>query len=177
MTEQSSSKPDVRSLKTVSRRTALASFGNGVINPFIHIFAAQLGASPAELGGVRAINLTSPNIAQIPWGLAMDRLKKRVALIFLGGLFYACLLLPLLFINSMMGFIIVISLNAVSMAMMTPALNSLVGDLCKDHERGKIFALKRHGLARKHACHSNSCATSFTEHLAPKASWECTGFP
>ncbi|MEM2111027.1 MAG: MFS transporter [Candidatus Bathyarchaeia archaeon] len=140
MPEQLSNKPDIQNLKMISRRTIIFSFGNGVINPFIHIYAAQLGASPTELGWVRAINLTLPNIAQIPWGLAMDRFKKRVFFIFFGGLLYGFLLLPLLFVENVLSFIFFIALSSLFAAMIAPALNSLIGDLCREYNRGRIFA-------------------------------------
>jgi len=140
MKEQDSQKPDGQSLNLIYRRTLLSSFGGGVINPFIHIFAAQMGASPIEMGWIRAINIVSGNIAQIPWGLAIDWLKRRTLFIFLGGLLQGLLLLPLIYVGNVLEFILVIASSFVFSAMVAPALNSLIGDLCEEGNRGRVFA-------------------------------------
>jgi len=111
-----------------------------MINPFIHIYAAQMGASPIEMGWIRAVNTISANIAQIPWGLSIDWLKRRALFIFLGGLLYAFLLLPLLYIDNVSEFLLVISLSSIFTAMISPALNSLIGDLCEEGNRGRVYA-------------------------------------
>jgi len=140
MKEQSQEKPEEQSLKIIYRRTILSSFGGGLINPFVHIYAAQMGASPVEMGWVRAMNTISANIAQIPWGLTIDWLKKRAIFVFLGGLLYALLFLPLLFVDNVLEFLVVISLSSIFAAMIGPALNSLIGDLCEEGNRGKVYA-------------------------------------
>jgi len=138
--EQAPEKYDGQSLKLVYRRVLLASFGGGVINPFIHIYAAQMGASPIEMGWIRAINIVSGNIAQIPWGLAIDWLKRRIIFIFLGGLLQAVLLLPLIYVSNVFEFLLVVTLSFAFSAMVAPALNSLIGDLCEEGNRGRVFA-------------------------------------
>jgi len=140
MTERSSEKSDQQSLKIIYRRAILASFGSGIITPFISIYAVQMGASSTETGLVKAISQASASGAQIPWGLAIDRFKKRIPLIFLGGLLHAFLLLPLIYVGNVAEFILTIALGSLFTAMISPALNSLIGDLCEEGNRGKIFA-------------------------------------
>lgn len=129
-----------KGLNLLYKRTILSSFGSGLISPFIPIYATQLGASSAELGLVQAINGVSPSIAQIPWGLIIDKVKRRIPFIALGSLLYASMLLTLLFISDIMGFIVVVSLAYIFSAMAAPAVNSLIGEHSSVSVRGKTLA-------------------------------------
>jgi MFS family permease len=127
-------------LKLLYKRTFLSSFGSGFISPFIPIYAAQLSASPTEIGLVQAINNVSPGIAQIPWGFIIDKVRRRVIFLSLGGLFFASILLLLPLVNTITEFIITILLAYFLSAMAVPALNSLIGDFSTNYGRGKIIA-------------------------------------
>ncbi|MEM2342192.1 MAG: MFS transporter [Candidatus Bathyarchaeia archaeon] len=140
MGEQKSREAESKGLSFLYRRTVLSSFGSGLISPFIPIYATQIGASPAELGLIQAINSVSPSIAQIPWGFIIDRVKRRILFIALGSLLYAFMLLILLYINDIIEFIIVVSLAYVFSAMTAPALNSLIGEYSSVSGRGKTLA-------------------------------------
>jgi len=111
-----------------------------VVNPFIPVYAVQINASPKEMGWVRAISIVSGNIGQIPWGLAADKLKKRVLFIFTGGVLNALLMLLLIYVDSISEFMLTIALIATSTAMIAPALTSLVGDLAGESKRGRVLA-------------------------------------
>jgi MFS family permease len=140
MSEQKFDDDADQGLKILYRRTFLASFGGGLIGPFIPIYATQLGASPSEIGLVQAINSVSPSMAQIPWGLVVDRVKRRKPFLFLGSLLYALALLLLLQVSGVVEFIIIILLSYVLSAMAAPALNSLIGDYSSRIGRGKTLA-------------------------------------
>jgi DHA1 family multidrug resistance protein-like MFS transporter len=139
MSEQKFDDDADQGLKILYRRTFLASFGGGLIGPFIPIYATQLGASPSEIGLVQAINSVSPSMAQIPWGLVVDRVKRRKPFLFLGSLLYALALLLLLQVSGVVEFIIIILLSYVLSAMAAPALNSLIGDYSSRIGRGKLW--------------------------------------
>ncbi len=140
MENQTRDEQSKRSLRLIYRRSVIASFGGGVINPFINIFAAQMGASSVEMGWVRALEQISTNAAQIPWGLAIDRFRRRVPFIFTGALAHAVLLLPLLYVNTVQEFVLVVTLIFIFSAMISPALTSLISDFCGETERGRVFA-------------------------------------
>lgn len=129
-----------KNLSILYRRMLLSSFGSGFISPFIPIYAAQLGASSTEIGLVQAINSVSPSIAQIPWGFVVDKIRRRVLFISLGGFLFSFLLLFLMFADSPVKFIVVVLLAYVFSAMAVPALNSLIGEYSGVSSRGRILA-------------------------------------
>jgi MFS family permease len=130
----------IRILKALERRIILSSFGSGFISPFISIYAAQLGASPTELGLVQAINSVSPSIAQIPWGFVVDRVKRCIPFIAFGSLLYGSILLLLTITNEVRDFILVILSAYILLAMAAPASNYLLGEYSTGSDRGKIMA-------------------------------------
>jgi MFS family permease len=140
MDKISSSENENKGLNLLYKRTILSSFGSGLISPFIPIYAAQLGASPLDLGLVQAINSVSPSIAQIPWGFVIDKIKRRIPFIALSSLLYASMLLTLLFVRDITGFIAAISFAYIFLAMAAPAVNSLVGEYSSAQVRGKMLA-------------------------------------
>ncbi|MEM2961288.1 MAG: MFS transporter, partial [Candidatus Bathyarchaeia archaeon] len=79
-------------------------------------------------------------IAQIPWGFIIDKVRRRVVFLSLGGLFFASTLLLLPLVNIITEFIITILLAYLLSAMAVPALNSLIGEFSTNYSRGKIIA-------------------------------------
>lgn len=129
-----------RVLKALYRRVLLSSFGSGFVSPFISIYAAQLGATPTELGFVQAVNSVSPSIAQIPWGFVVDRVKRCTLFIALGTLLYGFILLLLIFASDMLSFILVVLSAYVLLAMAAPASNYLLGEYSSGSDRGRVMA-------------------------------------
>lgn len=140
MSRESQEELEDRNLRILQRRILLSSFGSGFISPFIPIYATQLGASSTEIGLVQAINSVSPGIAQIPWGFVIDKIRRRVLFISLGGFLFSFLLLFLIFADNPMEFIITVLLAYVFSAMAVPALNSLIGEYSSVSSRGKTLA-------------------------------------
>lgn len=127
-------------MKALYRRILLSSFGSGFINPFISIYAAQLGATPTEIGLVQAISSVSPSIAQIPWGFVIDKVKRCIPFIALGTLLYGSILLLLAFTDDIRDFILIILSSYILSAMATPASNYLLGEYSSGSDRGRIIA-------------------------------------
>lgn len=133
-------KMENRNLGLLYKRALLSSFSSGLISPFIPIYAAQLGASSTEIGLVQAINSVSPSIAQIPWGFVIDKIRRRVLFMSLGGFLFSFSLIFLIFADDPIKFIITVLLAYVFSAMAAPALNSLIGEYSSVSSRGKILA-------------------------------------
>lgn len=140
MAESRSEESSVHILKALYRRTLLSSFGSGFISPFISIYAAQLGATPTELGIVQAINSVSPSIAQIPWGFVVDKVKRCIPFIALGTLLYGFTLLLLTFTSDIRSFMVIVLSAYVMLAMAAPASNYILGEYSSGSSRGRIMA-------------------------------------
>jgi MFS family permease len=130
-------KKDV-SLKPFFARHFLFNFSNGIINPYISVYAVQLGASSTEMGWLRSLMNLFGNITQVLWGSISDRLGRYVPAILFGGLFSALLWLPLLIVNSPTQFILVITIQSFATSIVTPAWASLIGWVAPKSKRGTV---------------------------------------
>ena len=54
-------------MKPLYVRQILANFSSGIINPYVPIYAVQLGASSEEMGWLRSLANLFGNIMQVPW--------------------------------------------------------------------------------------------------------------
>ena len=126
------------SLKPLYVRQILFNFSNGIITPYVPIYAVQLGASSEEMGWLRALTNLFGNIIQVPWGIVSDRLGKYLPAILIGGLLSAALWLPLLLVTEPIQLISVIALQALATSIVAPAWASLIGRLTPKARRGVI---------------------------------------
>jgi MFS family permease len=126
------------SLKPFFARHFLLNFSNGIISPYISVYAVQLGASSTEMGWLRSLMNLFGNITQVFWGSISDRLGRYVPAILFGGLFSALLWLPLLIVNSPTQFILVITIQSFATSIMTPAWASLIGWVAPKSKRGTV---------------------------------------
>ncbi len=126
------------SLKPIYVRQILFNFSNGIINPYVPIYAVQLGASSEEMGWLRALTNLFGNIIQVPWGIISDKMGKYLPAILIGGLLSAALWLPLLLVTDPIQLISVIALQALATSIITPAWASLIGRLTPKARRGVI---------------------------------------
>ena len=126
------------SLNPFFTRHFLYNFSNGVISPYISVYAVQLGASPTEMGWLRALMNLFSNIPQIPWGVVSDRLGRYAPAIIVGGIVSAILWLPLLLVATPVQYIIVVSLQAFATSAVTPAWASLIGRVIPKSKRGLL---------------------------------------
>ncbi len=124
------------SLKPFFTRHFLYNFSNGVISPYVSVYAVQLGASSTEMGWLRALMNLFSNIPQIPWGVVSDRLGRYVPAIIFGGIFSAILWLPLLLVVTPLQYILVVTVQAFATSAVTPAWASLIGRVIPKSKRG-----------------------------------------
>jgi MFS family permease len=128
-------KEELKTSKTLYIRQAANSFGGGLINPFVPIYAVQLGASAAELGWLRSLNNLFSNVMQILWGIASDRVGRYVPFIVIGGAVSSLLWLPMLFVTTTWQLIFVVAVQALSNSMVAPAWAALLGRILPKAER------------------------------------------
>lgn len=126
------------SLNPFFARHFLYNFSNGVISPYISVYAVQLGASSTEMGWLRALMNLFSNLPQIPWGVVSDRLGRYAPAIIFGGIFSAILWLPLLLVVTPFQYIIVVTLQAFATSAVTPAWASLIGRVIPQSKRGLL---------------------------------------
>ena len=130
-------KQDV-SLTPFFARHFLLNFSNGIISPYISVYAVQLGASSTEMGWLRSLMNLFGNITQVFWGAISDRFGRYIPAILFGGLFSALLWLPLLIVNSPTQFILVITVQSFATSIVIPAWASLIGWIAPKSKRGTI---------------------------------------
>lgn len=128
-------KEELKTSKTLYIRQAANSFGGGLINPFVPIYAVQLGASAVELGWLRSLNNLFSNVMQILWGIASDRVGRYVPFIVIGGAVSSLLWLPMLFVTTTWQLIFVVAVQALSNSMVAPAWAALLGRILPKAER------------------------------------------
>jgi len=125
-----------QSLKPIYVRQILSNFSDGIISPYVSIYAVQLGASSTEMGWLRSLINLLGNAMQIPWGIVSDKLGRYVPAILVGGVLSASLWLPLLFVMSPVQLIAIVSLQAFATSVVAPAWASLMGKMMPKSRRG-----------------------------------------
>jgi MFS family permease len=109
--------------------------GNGVVMPFIPLYAQQFGA--ASLGaGVLFSAHSAPRTFLLPLiGTASDRIGRR-AFLLVGVLFYTLSSIAFLLANSMATLLLVMAVQGVATAMVQPVTMAYVGDLTPKGKEG-----------------------------------------
>ncbi|MGE0682551.1 MAG: MFS transporter [Candidatus Binatia bacterium] len=109
--------------------------GNGVVMPFIPLYAQQFGA--ASLGaGVLFSAHSAPRTFLLPLiGTASDRMGRR-AFLLVGVFFYALSSVAFLLANSMTALLLVMAMQGVATAMVQPVTMAYVGDLTPKGKEG-----------------------------------------
>ena len=109
--------------------------GNGVVMPFIPLYAQQFGA--ASLGaGVLFSALSAPRTFLLPLiGAASDRIGRR-AFLLVGVFFYALSSVAFLLANSLTALLLVMAMQGVATAMVQPVTMAYVGDLTPKGKEG-----------------------------------------
>jgi MFS family permease len=109
--------------------------GNGVVMPFIPLYAQKFGA--ASLGaGILFSAHSAPRTFLLPLiGLASDRMGRR-AFLLAGVLFYTFASVAFLLANSMTLLLLVMAVQGVATAMVQPVTMAYVGDLTPKGKEG-----------------------------------------
>ncbi len=126
--------------RPIYARTALFALAVGMSGPFLTLYAIQLGADPLELGLLQAAINVIPNVFQLPFGRFVDRFGKRKLILYIGSTIYFLIFLPILFVTVPKQYVLLLSIQSLANAMMTPAYLSLVGETTTIENRASTMA-------------------------------------
>ena len=109
--------------------------GNGVVIPFIPIYAQEFGASGVAVGILFGAHSASRTFLLPLIGRASDR-RGRKAFLLWGLFFYALTSVAYLLANSLLALILAMALQGVATAMVQPVSMAYVGDLTPKGQEG-----------------------------------------
>ncbi|MBC7091916.1 MAG: MFS transporter [Nitrososphaeria archaeon] len=121
-------------------RAALFALAAGMSGPFLTLYAIYLGADPLELGLLQAAINVIPNVFQLPFGRLVDRFGKRKLILYLGSIVYFSIFIPILFVSVPKQYVLLLSIQSIANAMITPAYLSLVGEMTTIENRASTMA-------------------------------------
>lgn len=124
-----------RALFVLSLALFATMLGNGVVIPFIPIYAQEFGASGVAVGILFGAHSASRTFLLPLIGRASDR-RGRKAFLLWGLLFYALTSVAYLLANSLLALILVMALQGVATAMVQPVSMAYVGDLTPKGKEG-----------------------------------------
>lgn len=113
-------------LKWMYGRSFVSSLSNGMISPFIYVYAARIGVSSGELGWMYSFNNFFTNSLQVPWGRLSDRIGKRVIIIVATSLLASLLWIPIALITEPRVFLMLVALQFLLASVSVPAWNALL---------------------------------------------------
>jgi MFS family permease len=109
--------------------------GNGIVVPFLPLYAQQFGSSGLGAGFLFSAHSTARTFLLPLIGKASDRYGRKVFL--LGGLlFYALTSVAFLLANSMAALILIMAFQGIATAMVQPVAMAYVGDLTPQGKEG-----------------------------------------
>ena len=109
--------------------------GNGVVMPFVPLYAQQFGAASLGAGFLFSAH-SAPRTFLLPLiGSASDRMGRR-AFLLVGVLFYTIASVAFLLANSLLSLLLVMAVQGVATAMVQPVTMAYVGDLTPKGKEG-----------------------------------------
>ncbi|MGC8831904.1 MAG: MFS transporter [Thermoproteota archaeon] len=117
---------DREKLKWMYGRSFVSSLSNGMISPFIYVYAARIGVSSGEIGWMHSFNNFFTNSLQVPWGRLSDRIGRRVIIIVATSLLASLLWIPIALITEPKFFLVLVALQFLLASASVPAWNALL---------------------------------------------------
>lgn len=115
-----------RKLKWMYGRAFASSLSNGMISPFIYVYAARIGSSSGEIGWMHSFNNLFTNSLQVPFGRLTDNIGRKILIIVVTSLLASLLWIPIALITVPQLFIFLIALQFLLAAASVPAWNALI---------------------------------------------------
>ncbi len=109
--------------------------GNGLVIPFIPIYAQEFGASGVMVGIIFAAHSASRTFLLPFIGRASDRRGRKVFLLW-GLFFYACTSVAYLLADTLVGLVTIMTFQGVATAMVQPVSMAYVGDITPKGKEG-----------------------------------------
>jgi MFS family permease len=114
---------------------AVMYLGFGAFLGFLPIYAKATGLNDAEIAIVLGVQLTAAMVAKPIAGWVSDRSGRKPAIVF--GLLLCAVALPLIFrAESLVAFIVLVSLLGLGVATVTPVTNALIADVVATRRLG-----------------------------------------
>lgn len=117
---------DRERLKWMYGRSFVSSLSNGMISPFIYVYAARIGVSSGEIGWMHSFNNFFTNSLQVPWGRLSDRIGRRVVIIVATSLLASLLWIPIAVVTEPRVFLMLVALQFLLASASVPAWNALL---------------------------------------------------
>ncbi len=128
-----------RTLRAMYVNQILGSFSSGLASPFIPYYAADLNFTPGEMGILQASSNLFPNVLQYPFGKLSDIIQKRIIFIIIGGIVSSLVFIFLIGQIDPLFIVLLIIVQAIFSAMVTPAWNALIGDVALTKKRASFI--------------------------------------
>jgi MFS family permease len=127
-------------LKSFYTSSFFQALAEGLINPFIPVFALSLGASKTLIGLISALpNFVNP-FSQVFWGVIADMYDRKKLMIIAGGVFWALLWIPVAFVKDPVTFLILLLIQAFLAAISVPSWTVSLINETPSYKRGDISA-------------------------------------
>ena len=127
-------------IQTFYKSSFLASLADGMISPFLSIFALSLGATKMIIGLLSSLPTLASLLSQVLWAALTETMKKKSWMIILGGVLWSLLWIPIAFVHDPIQLIFLIAIQSFLSAMTTPAWTSFLIMLIPSYKRGEINA-------------------------------------
>ncbi|MGQ9781591.1 MAG: MFS transporter [Nitrososphaeria archaeon] len=126
--------------RPIFARATLFALAVGMSGPFLTLYAISLGADSVDLGFLQAAINVVPNVLQLPFGRLTDRWGRRKLILYIGSTIYFVVFVPVIFVYTPKEYVLLLSIQSVANAMMTPAFLSLIGDATTVENRAGTMA-------------------------------------
>lgn len=129
-----------KELKPYFLSSALASFGENIVVPYLPLFIASLTSSPFEVGLLASAVSLAAVLSQLLWGFAGDSLGKRKPFMILGGFFSGFLYLVISRAVSVKQLLFAQASQSFLGGMDPPNRNALLAKLISTQDRARTAA-------------------------------------
>jgi len=117
----------------------LTAFSGGLYQPYLNIYAVEIGATYSEMGIITSVSNAAPTILQPIWGALSDKKGKRKPFIFLGYFAGSALIFLFLLAKDPMLFALFLAAHFIVLSASTPTWNALLGKIIPEKVRGKVL--------------------------------------
>ncbi len=126
--------------------TFVTMLGIGLIAPLMSIYAKQLGASNLEIGLIFGSFALARTIAQIPVGSLSDIYGKKIFIV-VGTFFCAIFTFSYAFVTSVIGLVIIRTLNGAFSSFITPVAGAYMASIAPKQKLGEYMGIFSSSIA------------------------------
>lgn len=127
-------------VKTFYKSAFLRMIAEGMITPYISVFALALGATKTLIGLISAIPSLLGVFSQLVWAAVTEATRSKKWLIFLGGALWAVMWIPIAYVHDPLHLLFYLSIQAVVGSIAIPAWTILLIQYTPSYKRGETTA-------------------------------------